>query len=132
VPRQRLAPVEHQRVGQREGDLPLAHQPQLRLAHDLRDAQGGGVGVDGVGRGPLQAEHHGEVAAVALARRPEGAEELGADVLDAVEHPLALERLGEAARGAHRAHRVRARRADADLEHVEDAERHGVMRMGFP
>ena len=42
------------------------------------------------------------------------------------EQPVASQPQREQARGAHRPDGVRTRRADADLEQVEDADRHGV------
>ena len=44
-----------------------------------------------------------------------------------VEHVRVAQAQRELARGAHRAHGVRARRADADLEQVEDAQCHAAL-----
>ena len=72
----------------------------------------------------LEAEHHRPVAAVALAGEPEAAEQLDLDARGLRELAVAVEPLGEAPRRAHRADRVRARRADPDLEDIEHGDVH--------
>ena len=56
----------------------------------------------------------------------ERAVELHEDFGRALEQALRLEVEHEEARGQHRAHRVRGRRADADLEDVEDGQVHSA------
>jgi hypothetical protein len=61
-----------------------------------------------------------------LAGEPEAAEQLDLHATGPSELTIGLEALGEPSRRAHRAHRVRARRADADLENVEHRDMHGL------
>ncbi len=55
----------------------------------------------------------------------ERAEQLGPDRRDATKQAGLIERGGEHEGGAHRTDCVRARRSYADLEKVEDTDRHG-------
>ena len=78
------------------------------------------VGVDPLGRLAGEAEDHRAVSGVAAAGERERAVEVTG-------HPpgrnfVLNQHAGEAVRGAHRPHGVRARRADADGEQVDDAD----------
>ena len=97
----------------------------MPAAADRRDERLGGRRVDGLGLLAGQAEHDGLDAAVAVAGRAERAEQLGPHTRDAGQQAVLIERAGEHEGGAHRADRVRAGRSYADLEEVEDADRHG-------
>ena len=105
-----------------EGDSPDCAD----RGHLVVDA--GGVAGDGIVAG--QAEDDGDVGAVPVAGLGERAVEVDADAGDAVELSPRSRQAGEEPLGRPpRPHRVRTRRADADLEDVEGADRfHGRSR----
>jgi hypothetical protein len=78
-----------------------------------------GLGPHRVGRVAEQAEDHALVGRVAVARGAERAEQVDVQARHLRQHAAPFEPLREQQRRAHRAHGVRARRADADLEDVE-------------
>ena len=104
----------------------LAQQGQLLAAADVQQRRGDLVGVDAVGLVPGQAQQHGAVGAVAPACGAERAEQLGVQLLGGAQQARRLELAGKVPGGNHGAHGVRAGRADADLEEVENADGHGV------
>ncbi len=116
-----------------EGNVLLlgeAHRVAAQQRQRLRLAQRGqlgvdGVGIDGVGRLAHQAEDDAAVGAVALAGGAERAIQFDAHAGDLRHQAIGLQAGGEHQRGAHRADRVRAGRADADLEEVENRNSHG-------
>ncbi len=109
-----------------EGDLVLAQQANALRAADAFERGGDLVGIDRVRVLALEAEQHRLVGAVAAAGHRQRAVQLGAHAGDAVEHAFLFQPVfGEARGGAHRPHRVRRRRSDADLEQVEYADGHG-------
>jgi hypothetical protein len=110
--------VRRERHGAAAGD-----DEPLLLPH-LRDDRVDRRHVHVLGRLSHEAEDDGLVAAVPAAGGPEAAEELGPDRRRASEDSRLLEVEGERARGPHRADGVRAAGADADLEEVENADRH--------
>ena len=81
----------------------------------------GEIGIDPVRPLAGQPEQHGAVGGVALAGERERAVEVRLDTHHLVEQALVAQRLDKAAGRGHRSHRVRTRRADADLEQVESA-----------
>ena len=82
------------------------------------------LGSTSSGDSPSRPEHHGLDAAVAVAGGTEGAEQLRPDAGHVLEQPVLLQGGREGPGGPHRAHGVRARRADPDGEEVEDAQCH--------
>jgi hypothetical protein len=72
----------------------------------------------------LEAEKHGAVGAMPAARQGERSVELRGDLGRAAEKVPRRQQLDEIARRIHGPHGVRARRADADLEDIENAETH--------
>jgi hypothetical protein len=123
---QTLAAVEDQVPRLVEADLATAEQPQrLRGAHRGETCRHA-TDVDRVGRIALQPEQHGLVAAMALAGGAQRAEQLDPHVGHPLQQALGLQPQREQSRRPHRADRVRARGADADLEEVEGADRHAV------
>ena len=126
VARQDLGEVEREVAGgledePRQSDLAGLRQDSDVLRHP--------VGIDGGGlvpEKPQEDRHVGGVAAPGPGQRPE---DLRGDPRRAGQGRHAL---AEAARGDHRADRVRARRADADLEQIEGADhRAGTRSTGW-
>ncbi|MNN09517.1 hypothetical protein D3C81_1224010 [compost metagenome] len=105
-----------------EDDVVFAEQAQVAAVADGLQAGGDGFGVDGVGVLAFQAEQHRFVAAVAFTRGAERAIQLGLDADRAGQQAVAAQAFGKTCGGAHRADRVGAGGADADLEQVEDAQ----------
>jgi hypothetical protein len=121
---QRDLPLEDQVLADDERDLVLAEQLDASgLAH-LGQAGVDGVDVDEFRLFARQAEQHGLVAAVTLAGQAERAVQDGLDASGRLQQPVGLQAAGELVRGGHRAAGVGARRADTDLEEVEDTDRH--------
>ena len=81
-------------------------------------------GVDQLRRLALQPQDHGLVRAVPAAGGAERPVQVDRDPRDLVEQAVVAQAEREHAGGAHRAHGVRGRRADADREQVEDTDRH--------
>ncbi len=107
-----------------EGDLLRIGQPDAPGAAHPLGALDDLIGLDEIRLHPFEAEQDRVEGAVAAAGRGERAEDVdleGGHLID----PLADE-LGEARGRPHRPHGVGARRADADGEEVEDADRHGT------
>jgi len=111
-----------------EGNRMPAEQLQFATLADRREAGRDAVGIHRFGLLALQSEQHGPVTAVALAGSAERAVQLDPEAGSGGQQFVALQPVGEAPCGAHGADGVRAGRADADLEQVEDAEGHGVLR----
>src|SRR3546814_4946644 len=65
------------------------------------------------------------VGGVPLSGQRERAVEVGLDMRDGFEQGVCVQPFGKAPRRDHGAHGVRTRWADADLEEVEEADRHG-------
>ena len=116
------------RIRSLSGRTPIWWVPASRIRPDSSDLGGPertGVGVDGLGILALQPPEHGVVAAVPVPGGAEGAEELRAvRGWCRSSRPPSASDAGEPAGRPHRADRVRAGRADADAEQVEDADRH--------
>jgi hypothetical protein len=125
-------PLEQQVLGGLEVDVLLLEQLQpsgfLDPLDELRDS----LDLDAFGRLAQQAEDDGLVAAVAPPRSAEAAEQLGADRLRSLDELRVVQILSEHPPGSHRSDRMRAARADSDLEELEDADRHrrGGLRPG--
>ena len=119
-----VAVQDHVVVGG-EGDLmdPAEADPPLRA--DVGDHRVGRDRVDEVRLVPGEPEHDGLHAAVAVPRRAEGAEQLDPHGRGAGQLARRGEPRDEPGRGPHRAHGVRARGSDPDLEHVEHGNAHG-------
>ena len=122
---QGLALVELQVLRLVERHRMTAEQRQAPGRAHAGDDAAGGIGVDLVRQLAAQAQDDRLVGVMALAGQRQRAVERGLDPGGALEQAVGLELAQEALGGAHRPHRVRAGRADADLEQVERAERHG-------
>ncbi|MNN08845.1 hypothetical protein D3C81_1217110 [compost metagenome] len=105
-----------------EGDGVFTEQVQVAAFTDCLQAGGNGFGVDGIGVLAFQAKQYRLVAAMAFARGTQRAIQLGLDAGGAGQQAVTAQAFGEARGGAHRADRVGAGGADADLEQVEDAQ----------
>ncbi len=123
---QGLEGVEAQVAPLVEGDRMVAGQRQAPTRADVGHVAAGAVHVHGVGLVPREAQQHGGIAAVALARGAQRAVELRLHAARGGEQALVLQGVGEQPGGTHGAHRVGAGRTDADLEEVEDADGHGA------
>jgi len=107
----------------------LAEKAQAARRADALQHGGDRVRFDRVRVLALEAEQNRLVGAMADAGERERAEQLAAHARDLRQHAFLLQpALGEARRGAHRAHRVRGGGTDADLEQVEQADSHGCAR----
>ena len=117
-------PVVEDDVGLRiEGDVRQADRGEALRLGERGENRRHAIGIDRVRRLAGERQRDRAVGAVALAG--EGERAVQADrqpARSAGERAEIL--LDETARGHHRPDRVRARRADADLEDVEDAEKH--------
>ena len=120
-----LIAKEEQIVALVKADGVGAVENEMRVAANAGEEVVDPRGVDGVGRVAGEAEQNGAVGAVAEAGEGERAEELHADACGAIEMAGGGELTGEAEGRAHGANGVRARRADADLEELEEAGVHG-------
>jgi len=99
-----------------------AEQPQATLRADARHVALHLVRIDAGRVGSLEACEDGTIGAVACAGERERSIQAHIDLPRACEQAGLLEVERELARRAHRAHGVRARRTDPDLEDVEYAE----------
>jgi hypothetical protein len=124
--RQAFAAVEHQIAFLVEADRPSTEQVQPSGRAQRREPRSHRADVHAVRLVALEAEQHRLVAAVALAGGAQRSEQLDAQVRAALEQTVGLQAQCEQPRGPHRAHRVRAGRADADLEQVEGADGHAA------
>ncbi|MNF80051.1 hypothetical protein D3C84_622840 [compost metagenome] len=104
-----------------EFDRVLTEQVQASGAADIVQAGGYVLGVHGVRVFTFQAQQYRLVAAVAFAGGAERAVELDFDAGGVLEQVLPTQAFDKACRGAHRANRVGAGGADANLEQVEHA-----------
>ena len=82
------------------------------------------VGIDALGIAALEADQHRPVRAVAKAGQGERAVQARGDLPGCRQEPIALQAERELVCGAHRSHGMGARRPDADLEDIEDTQRH--------
>ena len=103
----------------------LAQQAHGLARADVGDGGRDLVGVDVVRLMARQAQQHGCVGAVAHARGRQRTEELNRHVVHCGQAQRAAHMAGKLPRRNHGAHGVRAGRADADLEKVENADGHG-------
>ena len=71
-----------------------------------------------------QTQQHGAVGGVTQAGQRQRAVELHLHTLDAVQHAALGKLARKPARRAHRPHRVRTRRTDADFVEIEETRRH--------
>ena len=126
----RLAAVESDVLLLRKAHRVTAQQRQRLRFTQFRQLAVDGVGVDGVRRLAHQAEDDTAIGTVALASGAEGAIQLHAHAGHLRHQPIGFESRGEHQRGAHRADGVRAGRADANLEEVENRNSHGVRLRG--
>ncbi|MCY1230156.1 hypothetical protein D9M72_425590 [compost metagenome] len=120
-----LAAVEGDVLLLDEGHDMAAQQRQLARLAQRRESGVDGIGIDGVGRLAHQAEDHALVGAVPLAGGAERAVQLDPHAGHLRQQAVALQPLREHQGRAHRAHGMRARRADAHLEQIENADCHG-------
>ena len=126
--RQHLVPVEQQVHRLVELDYVRAAE---RQAPGRADALEGGLHAGRIERvrpASFEAEQDRTIGAVTLAGQRKRSVDLRAHFHGPLEHAHCPEVRDERTGGIHRAHRVRTRRADADLEDVEDAEGHGRKR----
>jgi hypothetical protein len=124
---QGFAAMEDQ-VGRRfECDRVAARQRQPALGPHGIEQRRDRVDVHRVGLVTGQTEQHGLVAAVTLAGGAERPVEQRLHAPRALEQAVVRQSQREHARGAHRPHGVRAARTDADLEEIEDADRHAAI-----
>ena len=98
-----LVAVQHDVVGQVEGDRMLAQQRQLSGCGDRGDPLGRALGVDGVRPLPRQAEGDGGNAAVALTGGAERPEQFSGDPPGRTERPVLGQPPDEPVGGDHRA-----------------------------
>ncbi len=124
VQRQRLVAVEQQVERLVELDLMRAGQPQPARGADARERGLDRFRLDPVRTVALEPEQHRAVRAVPAPGQRQRAVQLHADPRGALEQPPPRQVCDERAGGIHRPHGVRTRRAEADLEDVEDGEGH--------
>jgi hypothetical protein len=130
---QPLAAVQDDVLARVELDLAAGGKAEPAGLADAGDQGRGGRRVHRFRQLPGQPEDDRLDAAVAVPGRAQRAEQLRPDPGHPVLHAVLGERGGEHARGAHRSHRVRARRPDADFEEVEGADGHvGAPAAGRP
>ena len=130
--RQGLVTVKQQVERLVEGDFVLAREQDAARAADAFERRLHRGRID---RGRLiafEAEQDRAIGAVPVAGQGQRAIDLRRDLVDASAAATSLEVVRERAGGVHRPHRVGARRADADLEDVEDAEVHGLPARARP
>jgi len=126
VIRQLLPFVEYQVGFLVERDALAAEQCQLFALANLRQRRRDDVRVDPFGHFTGQAHQHRLVGTMAAPGQGQRAEQFDAHAHDLFQHAFLLQpAAGETRRCAHRAHRVRGRGANADLEQVEYADCHG-------
>ena len=122
VARRRRDDVEDDRARRVEGDPAAAGDRQaIRLAH-LVDQRVRRVRIDRLRGEAAEAEHDRLVGRVAAPGEGERAQKRDFDRGDALEVAAPREAGGEGGGRLHRPDRVRRRRADADLEELEDAD----------
>jgi hypothetical protein len=124
VERQRAATVQYQVLALAELHLSAAQQPQPAGLVDPVHPVVHGVGVDGFRILAFEAEEYRLAAAVAVTGGAERSEEFCPDRGGAGERAVFVQPGDEEAGGFHGPDGVGARRSDAHLEQVEDAERH--------
>src|SRR6185437_9487004 len=107
-----------------EFDLVPAEQPDAAAPADALQSRLDAVGIDRLGVAALETHEHRAVGPVAEAGQGERAVKTHRHLLGCRQQPVALQAQGELVRGAHGPHGVRAGRPDADLENIEDAQRH--------
>jgi hypothetical protein len=107
-----------------EADLARGAEEEAAAVADVRDDPLSLVRIDLVRALSRKAEQDGAIGRVAFAGQRERAVEVDLDPLRLLEQGFFPQRLDKAARGRHRPHGVGARRADPDLEEVEDAGNH--------
>ena len=125
---QHLVAVEQQVHRLVEGDFVLAEKPEPRAAADARERRLHDRRIELGGIMPLEPEQDRAIRAMAEARERKRAVELHEDLGGRRQQPARLEVEHEKARRQHRAHRVRRRRPDADLEDVEYGDVHRAAR----
>jgi hypothetical protein len=118
--------AEHQVGGLVEGDRVPSEDGQAPARPDRGHPRRDAVDIHGVRLLALEAQQDGHVRGVAAARRTQRAVELGPHAGHALEHARPVQPVRERGGRPHRPDRVRAGRADADLEQVERADRHGT------
>ncbi|OIQ83301.1 hypothetical protein GALL_348880 [mine drainage metagenome] len=120
---QRFAALQQQVGRGVERDVVFAEQ--LQPPSQRGEPRVDGVDVDAFGLLAEQAEQHRLVAAVAAAGRRQRAVQPALKLRGARQQLLLAQRQHEQTRRAHRTDGVRARRADADAEQIEDRYGHG-------
>jgi len=125
VERQALAPVQDDVGVGVEGDLAAPGQGKPAGLPDPGDQRLGGHRVHRLRVLAGEPEHERLHAAVAVPGGAERAEQFHPQPGHPRHQALGGQRLGEHARRPHRPDRMRARRADPDLEKLERADRHG-------
>jgi hypothetical protein len=103
-----------------EGDLVPAGKREAPGLADSADDDVGFVGIALVGALAREAEQDGTVGGVAFAGQRQAAVKRDIDPLGLLEQRLLRQRIDKAAGGRHRPHGMRARRADPDLEEIEN------------
>ena len=126
--RQHLVALEQQIHRLVEGDLVAAQQPQPAAAADARECRLHDRRIESGRIVSLEAQQDGAIGAVPETRQRQRAVELREDLGRALKQVARRQVLHEHARGQHRPHRVRRRRADTDLEDVEYREIHSAAR----
>jgi hypothetical protein len=125
------AAVQDDVVVNRELDRVQPGQGQLAVSGDRIHPGLRGHRVDHVGLFTLQAQDDGLYTAVAVTGGPERAEQFTSHPGHVVQHAAAMQPVGERNGGTHGADRVRAGRADPNLEHVENADCHPVVSLAL-
>jgi hypothetical protein len=118
------AAVQGDVVAAGEGYGAVAGEPELAGLGHPGHVVIGVVSIDRLRPVALQPEDDGLVRPVPAPGRAQGPEELGPDALYLVQKVRVAQPIHELTGGTHRPHRVGGRRADADREHVQSAERH--------
>jgi hypothetical protein len=115
---QELVVAEDEVAALDERHLDMAAERELLLGADRGDDGRDGIGIDAFGLIPGEAEDHRGIGGVAAAGERERSEQLAGNG----SRRAAVQRgFGKGVRGAHRAHGVRTRRADADREEIGEA-----------
>ncbi len=112
-------------LGLMEGDGVTAEEREDARRTDGGDLCVDGCGIDGVGSVSREAEEDGAIGSVTDAGEGERAVEIDNDMTGAIDEAGCVELPGEAESCAHRADRVGAGGADADLKQFEEAGIHG-------
>ena len=114
--------MEHEIALVVERGLVAANVGEGFAAQYLVDEFGEGGGVHRIRLVARQAADDGMVCAVAFAGEGERAVHMGAEAGNFIQQPLFDKLFAEQHTGTHRPHGMRTGRADADFEHIENAD----------